>query len=459
MKQSLHTRLATGIAVSFVLLAGLQWLLAGLAIERLLKAQLAQRLERDAEDLLAALHLSPDGRPELDAARLGGAFQRPFSGHYYRIIIGDGATPHDIVSRSLWDHVLALPAASSAAPRIQQFAANGPQSQALWVWSARYVKQDRTVHVAVAEDLAPLQAGLQRWHLLYGALSAAVVVLVLLVQYIVVRRSLAPLDVLQRQLRELQSGTRERLDVTLPDEIAPLVTQLNSMLSILLRRSQRSRNALGNLAHSLKTRLAVLVQASEAPALDAHPSLRRTLADSADLIHRAIDRELRRARLMGGAHPAQRTGVRAAAQALSATLLILHAGRSPRIDLDIDAGTTLAMDQEDLMELLGNLMDNACTWCASAVRVRLTQGADLLLEVEDDGPGCPQAQIDAISQRGFRTDESRPGHGLGLAIVRDLVDSYGGTLDFGHSTALGGLHVTVHLPATLGLHAPIRKGD
>ena len=120
---------------------------------------------------------------------------------------------------------------------------------------------------------------------------------------------------------------------------------------------------------------------------------------------------------------------------------------------------TLAMDAEDLMELLGNLMDNACAWCRSRVRLSVERGADLKLVIEDDGPGCAPEQLESLSARGFRADETKPGHGLGLSIVHDLVDSYGGALEFGPSPVLGGLRVTVHLPARMALDAPSTEGE
>lgn len=453
MKYALRTRLAAGLAISFVMLAGLQWLLAGIAIERLLKAQLAQRLERDAENLLAALDGEAGAPLKLDDARVGGEYRQPFSGHYFRIVIDGG---DDISSRSLWDGTLALPSAGSE--RIAQSEAAGPQGQSLWLLSARYEKRGQSVRILVAEDLSALRAGLREWHLLYGLLTLAVVALVLAVQQWVVRRSLAPLDTLRAQMQALERGERERLDVALPDEIAPLVDQFNSLLGMLLRRSQRSRDALGNLAHALKTRLAVLLQVAESPAMAAHPELQQRMTDSTELMRRAIERELRRARLMGGTHPARRSDLRDAAERLSATLSILHGERSPDIALDMAADVTLAMDAEDLMELLGNLMDNACAWCRRRVRLSVERGADLKLLIEDDGPGCAPEQLESLSARGFRADETKPGHGLGLSIVRDLVDSYGGALEFGPSPVLGGLRVTVHLPSRMALDAPSPEG-
>lgn len=461
MTRSLHTRLAAGLAISFVLLASLQWLLAGIAIERLLKDQLSQRLERDAENLLAALQPDAAGQLELDAERMGGEYQRPFSGHYYRIEIGNAdAGVRVITSRSLWDAELTLPGSALQAEGVKPpgIAALGPQGQTLWTLSASYVKRSLPVQITVAEDLAPLNDGLRRWHLLYGALTVGGMLLVLAVQRWVVRRTLRPVDALRGQLRELERGERTTLDLALPDEIAPLVSQLNNLLAILLGRSQRSRHALGNLAHALKTRLAVLMQATESPELAAHPELRQRLIDSNELMRHAIERELRRARLMGGTHPAQRSDTRTALDQLRRTLGILHADKQPDIRIKLDPPLALAMDPEDLLELLGNLLDNACAWCAGVVSVSITCASDIVIEVEDDGPGTSGDQLEGLGERGFRADESRPGHGLGLSIVHDLVESYGGAIEFGHSTALGGLRVTVHLPANLGLQAPNNRG-
>jgi signal transduction histidine kinase len=448
VSRSLRSQLAIGLALGFVTLAGAQWLLTGLAVERMLKNQLGQRLERDAENLLAALEQDADGILALDTSRVGGEYQLPFSGHYFRIVTGSG---RDIASRSLWDSTLALPGSTSA--RLSEHAAPGPQGQSLWALVARYEKRGQVVHIVVAEDLAPLRASLREWHVLYGALTLLVIALVLLVQQWRLRRALAPIERLGAQMAELQSGRRDGLDIALPSEIAPLVEQLNALLGVFGRRARRSRDALGNLAHALKTRLAVMVQAADSDELAGHPELRKRLADSAELMRRAIERELRRARLMGGAHPAQRSRVREAVDALARTLAVLHGERMPRMDIRIAPEIELVMDPEDLMELLGNLMDNACSWARTRVCVTLHCTPEPLLTVEDDGPGCPPDVLRSLSERGFRADESKPGHGLGLAIVRDLVDSYGGALEFDRSD-LGGLRVSVHLPATLA-----REGD
>lgn len=445
---SLHGRLALALTLGLVLLGALQWLVGSLATERLLREQLSQRLERDAQNLLAALEPDAEGRLALDPTRVGAEYVRPLSGHYYRLGIGAGEAAYALHSRSLWDAPLELP--EPQVGQTLQRAAVGPLGQPLWVLSAGYEKRATPVVVSVAEDLAPLQAGLARLRLLHGALTVAVVVLVLGVTGWVLRRSLRPVEALRAQLGELQRGERSLIELETPAELTPLVEQLNGLLAMLLRRSERSRQALGNLAHALKTRLATLLQLAETPGFAAEPALRDRLLADVEGLRASIERELRRGRLMGGAHPARRSAPAACAQELSRTLATLHAGKTPDIEIDIDPGLRLAMDPEDLMELLGNLMDNACLWCARRVRVRARTTEGLGLVVEDDGPGCSGADIERLAERGFRADESRPGHGLGLAIVRDLVESYGGALGLDRSPDLGGLRVEARLPANPG---------
>lgn len=444
MMRSLHHRLALGLAVSLVLLAGAQWLVAGFAVERLLKQQMAQRLEHDAEDLLAALAPDTKGSLQLDADRIGGTYRRPFSGHYYEIHVGSAASPA-FTSRSLWD--AALPAGSGENGSYQT---TGPQQQPLLVLVRHYERHGQAVKIAVAEDLSGLNAGLATLRRLYGALTAAVVLLVLLVQAWTVQRSLAPLGELRRQLGALERGERERLDAPVPDEIAPLVTQLNELLALLVRRSRRSREALGNLAHALKTRLAVLVQAGEHPAVQGDAELRQLLGDTTEAMGAIVARELRRARIEGSPHPGQRSGVAAAAERLVHILPKLHGDKALHIDQHVEANLALAMDGEDLTELLGNLLDNACTWCRGTVRLDAARhDGEVRLVIEDDGPGCAPDALPRIGKRGWRADESRPGSGLGLAIVGDLVDGWGGRVEFDPSPALGGLRVTVRLPGNL----------
>jgi len=275
---------------------------------------------------------------------------------------------------------------------------------------------------------------------LFGAL--------LWLQRLIVRRGLAPLEQVRRELPRLARGEIPQLSLEAPAEVRPLVAELNRLLDLLNQRQRRSRHALGNLAHALKTPLTALTQLAEQPpppgdATGWWQDLRRQLQH----IRALTERELKRARIAGGGAPGQRVLLDREVADLIATLRRIHRDRELAIEARIPPGSGFAGDRDDLLELLGNLLDNACQWAES--RVRLTVGANtdtLYLRIEDDGPGCPPDQLEALQQRGTRIDESRAGYGLGLAIAGDIVAQYGGTLRLGRSEDLDGFLAEAVLP-------------
>lgn len=438
---SLKGRLSLGLAASLVLLLGLQWWVASHAIEKLTTDQLLSRLAHDAETLLAGARFDTAGMLAIDPARINAIYQRPFSGHYYVVIAGDRREP----SRSLWDSELAVEPLAPGASR--ELHLNGPQHQPLLVRVQGYSRQQRDLTIAVAEDLTALQAGLRRFQLIYGAVSAAVLAALLLVQRLIVGRGLSPIDAVRDNLARLERGEVTRIDAAAPAEIEPMIVELNRLLGTLDKRSRRSREALGNLAHALKTRLAILNQTADAPALSAHPALRAAIGESTEAMRRIVERELKRARLAGSAMPGQRVDLKGEIEVLARTLRQLYRDKAPCIDWEIAPGARFAGDREDFLELLGNLLDNACKWCSQRVSLTVSHAGGVLFVVEDDGPGCAPAALEELTVRGFRADESKPGSGLGLAIVRDIVEGYEGSLHFGRSATLGGLRVEARFPA------------
>jgi signal transduction histidine kinase len=164
---------------------------------------------------------------------------------------------------------------------------------------------------------------------------------------------------------------------------------------------------------------------------------------------RLVERELKRARLAGGRVPGERVSLAGAVAELVEALQKIYADKDIRFDVDIAHSLTFEGDREDLLELAGNLMDNACKWCAHSVRISASSGAELVLTVEDDGPGAHADELSLLTQRGTRGDDSKPGSGLGLAIAAEVARSYGGALRFGQSAVLGGLQVEAVLSAGL----------
>jgi len=431
---SLKTRLALGLSLALLLLLGLQyWLVSG-AIRDTAEDYVASRLRHDTESLLAALTWGPAG-PAL--SHPDAIYQRPYSGHYYRVRIGD----QSLRSRSLWDADLPMPAV--AVGKVRRLNAEGPQQQPLLVRVAAFRKQGHTVRIAVAEDLSPLRSDLRAFQWRYGLVSVAVAAALLVLQWLLVAMGLRPLKRVRAEIAALERGERDKLSGDVPGEIRPLVAELNHLLAVLDERLERSRNALGNLAHALKTPLTRLFQAAEEPHLE--PARRDRLLEPARQIQARIDRELKRARLAAGP-PGQRFDPGREIPALIRVLERIHADRALTIHYHGPEPGTAFGDREDLLELVGNLLDNACKWAASEVRVCAALGDGLRLTVEDDGPGVSAERRQALTHRGTRLDESAEGHGLGLAIVGDIVASYSGRITFGVSEDLGGLAVAIALP-------------
>lgn len=438
--KSLRAQLSTGLAVSLVLLLALQWAVATMVIEHMVERQLIGRLSQDAENLLSGIEFSGQAFT-LNQERVSAVYQRPFSGHYFVI----SAAGQIESSRSLWDSQLGLPAVRPGGQVLLR--TTGPEQQPLLLLVHGYRKQGSLISVGVAQDLTEVNAGLRQFQLIHGSISFAILLLLLGLQYFIVTHALKPLRQVKLDMQRLERGEIEQVGTQGPQEIVPLMVELNRLLAAMRKKTRRSREALGNLAHALKTQLTLLNQLSVQPNMSAEMQS-RTRAVSG-VMHNVIERELRRARLLGASLPGKRLGLRQMTSRLVQTLQQMYVDKGLIIDWDVPVNIAGGVDEEDMLELLGNLLDNACKWARTQVRFSVSVEDDLLLKVEDDGPGCEPDAVSELTARGFRLDESKPGSGLGLAIVQDIVESYGGTMEFGSSPKLGGLEVEVRLPVSL----------
>jgi signal transduction histidine kinase len=389
----------------------------------------ASRLSHDADAIIAALAVETR---EIERP-MPPVFSQPFSGHYFVVRFADGTL---LRSRSLWDEGLAIHAMPPG--KTELHLRNGPERQRLLVWEAGYEKRGKVFTVAVAEDLDPLLQTLRRVLWIGIALSLLTAIALLLVQRWLLRRAFRQIDAVRADVRRLAVGEIERLRADVPAEVQPLVREVNQLIGAWQQHVARSRNALGNLAHALKAPLGLILQRSSG----ANPGV----AEQAQRMRELIDRELRRGRLAGGGSPAHRFRPREDCTDLATTLNVLYADKKLDITTDIRASEGPAFDQEDMLELLGNLLDNAAKWADQRIRLTLEDRDRLRIQVEDDGPGVDPEVARTLLARGSRLDETIPGHGLGLAIVGDIIHHYGGTLSFGRSDDLGGLLVTAELP-------------
>ena len=443
---SLQRRLSLGLAGSLTLLMGLLWWLAHAAILQLNQEYVLSRLRHDGETLLAALRVAGEGPPRVSPGGTGAVYDRAYSGHYYVVLTGAGKR---LRSRSLWDATLDIEPVAPGEEHSYQV--QGPSDQRLLVLSAGFRKGGERLTIAVAEDLSPLYQNLTRFNWVFAGFTVGGLALLVLLQRLVVRVTFRSLEPARRDIRRLESGEVAALHEDVPEELQPFVREVNRLLRLLNDRLQRSRNSLGNLAHALKGPTNLLVQLADRPEVRKHPDLAEELQRQTDRIQRTMERELKRARLAGSGAAGSRFRPDEDLPALVETLRRIHADKQLDIQWSTEpADALIHADRDDMLELLGNLLDNACKWTTARVRCRIETGTRTVCVVEDDGPGCSDEVIQSLAQRGVRVDESVPGHGLGLAICRDIVTLYGGDLRFDRSPELGGLRVRAELSVAHG---------
>jgi signal transduction histidine kinase len=453
---SLRFRLlaATLAAISLaLLLAGL--LLAGLFREHVLRqfeVSLAEQLDR----LTAELAFDDRGQPVVDAQQLSDPrWHRPYSGLYWQIdrLSPDATSRRGVLrSRSLWDSELDLVADALVDGERHVHLGTGPQGQALLIVE-RSVRSAQAPDVGwrliVAGDRAQTDQAVRDFNRML-ALSLVLLGLLLgLAAWAQVAVGLAPLRALQRAITDLREGHRTRLHGDFPQEVQPLIEDFNAVLERNAEITERARTQAGNLAHALKTPLAVMAQAARDPR-DAD-RLAALVQEQVAMAQRQLDWHLARARAAATQGlPGQRSEVAPLLQGLLRVMDKVHAARALRWSVSpVPEGAAFAGEAQDLQDMLGNLLDNAARWARREVAVAVRQEPGrLVIEIDDDGPGIASDQRDTALRRGGRLDETVPGSGLGLAIVAELSGLYGGAVALGDSP-LGGLRATLSLPASV----------
>ena len=394
------------------------------------------------EGLVTTSKVEGDGQLRLERSLGEPRFEQPYSGWYWQISNPDGPIER---SRSLWDQELRPPPDPTHDP-IQRYDMVGPESMPIRVIARDIVLpgDERPFRYAVAGDLTEVEQEIKRfngtlaWSLSFlgiGLLAAVVVQ---------VRYGLYPLRRIRRALSDIRSGRADRLQGRFPAEITPLANELNALLEHNAQVVERARTHVGNLAHALKTPLSVLANES----VGGKSTLADTVRRQTERMRRQVDHHLSRARTAAaGRVMGARTDAGSVVDDLTRTLARIHAVREVAIDSRCPPGLTFRGERQDLEEMIGNLMDNACKWARTRVRVRVERRGDrLCFLVEDDGSGLSPAQRDQVIERGRRLDEQVSGSGLGLAIADDVARLYGGSIELKDSE-LGGLQVVLELPA------------
>jgi len=263
-----------------------------------------------------------------------------------------------------------------------------------------------------------------------------------------VRAGFSSFNRLRTQLTGVRDGSTRRIEGSYPIEVQPLVNDLNSLLEHRERIVSRALAKAGDLAHGLKTPLAVLTQEAESIHAAGQRDTAARISMQVERMRRQVEYHLAHARAAtSGDLPGARCPVLAAVEGLTRTLLRIYSSRGLTIEVDVSPEHFVRGRREDLEEMLGNLLDNACKWAKSAVKIQSTHETDaVVLTVDDDGRGLPPSMREAVLQRGVRADEAAPGSGLGLAIVRDLTELYKGTVSL-EDSPMGGLRARLRLPA------------
>lgn len=407
-------------------------------------------LVADMDGLIAAAEPDIGGGIMLDARVLNHNFDRVYSGLYYQIRSGNGRAQ---ISRSLFDKEI-HPFNQTRQGPLTWGEAVGPENQRLRVLSRRVdlTPDDRTdadYTFLVGGDMVEVDRQTREfnttlfWSFLVLGLGLIGAILVQ------VRIGLLPLRRVSEALARIRDGKARRLHGRFPNEIEPLVSELNSLIQHSEEVVGRARTHVSNLAHFLKTPLSVLAAEADAHEDDASAApLAEMVKRQVFAMRRQVDHYLSRARAAGSLDVlGNRTQVSAVVQDLARVIERIHAARGVRIEAECDGDIYFRGERQDLEEMLGNLIDNGCKWAKGRVRVACIKTAGrLVLTVEDDGPGLSAEQRTQVGARGERLDETVPGSGLGLAIVRDISKLYGGffALD---ASPLGGLLARLELPA------------
>lgn len=309
----------------------------------------------------------------------------------------------------------------------------------LWTLTITFV-----VHFASLTLIRHFSARMDILHFMLMGLVASGLLMAALV---LVRGGLSPLHDLRTRLADLRAGRTKRIEGGYPSEVAPLVQDLNALLEERERRVARAQAKAGDLAHGLKTPLALLLQEAAKLRAEGHEESAAALEEQVERMRGQVDYHLAQARAaVAGASADVRCDVRDAAEGLARTLRKLHAERAVTIELQVAAGEVARVERADLDEMLGNLLDNACRWAASRVVLSsATEPGKVVITIDDDGPGIAEAMRESVLRRGVRADETSAGTGLGLAIVRDVAELYGGAIRL-EASPLGGLRAVLRLP-------------
>src|SRR3954462_12897055 len=452
---SLATRLFVSATVWVVVILLLTGIVLSSVYRQASERAFDRRLNLYLRTLVADV-ATPDEPPDKQMQSLREPlFELPLSGWYWQVTRTDGDKPDIKSSRSLWDKKLPKLEEQGnelTAAGIRIGYVEGPEGQTLrMVERPVDLGADGKYLVMVAGDASEIFEETRAFDYYLGGTFAALSIVLVLTTIFQVRFGLAPLKRISDSIADIRSGRAERLEGEFPVEIAPLARETNALIDANREIVERARTHVGNLAHAIKTPLSVIVNEAAAHPVDAFAS---KVLEQADVMRDQLAHHLERARIAARLTIVGTvTEVAPAIEALRRTMEKIHRDRGITIAVKADPMAKFRGERQDLEEMAGNLVDNACKWAASQVFIEVRveppseprTGPWLRIVVDDDGRGLSSAERAQVSRRGQRLDESKPGSGLGLSIVTDLAALYGGSLALGDAP-IGGLRAELVLP-------------
>lgn len=450
---SLNARLLIATSAILSSFFGLAGVVLDRAYRESVEASLVERLEGHVYALIAAAEFGEEGDFFMPIEVPDSRFSDPTSGIYAEVSSNrDGWAWQSL---SVADLDIPFPRGLRRLQRVAKQATLA-DGQRLYlfsygvVWSDAH-KEAQSYTFSVAMNTETLDAQVRDFRQsLWGALGG-VALLLLAVQRTIVRWGLAPLRQAEDELMEVEAGKQPRIQGQYPSELAGLTKNINGLLSHQQQHLERYRHTLSDLAHSLKTPLAILQSASESRI--ACDEIKAVVSEQVDRMNQITGYQLQKAATSGWTVLAAPINVAEVSRKVVSGLHKVYGDKRVQTDVNMKDHPSFHGDEGDLMEIIGNLVDNAFKWCRSRVRLTAestvneqTGEEDLFLHVEDDGPGVPTEMVRYVMQRGRRADSDIAGHGIGLSIVRDIVQLYGGSFEIG-SSELGGAAMHVWLPA------------
>jgi signal transduction histidine kinase len=456
--------LATRLFVSATAWVVVILLITGIVLSSVYRAASERAFDRRLNLYLRTLVAdvaTPDDPPDKEMQSLGEPlFELPLSGWYWQVTRTDGDKPDVKSSRSLWDKKLPKleeRGVDLSASGIRIGYVEGPEGQTLrMVERPVDLGADGKFLVMVAGDASEIFEETRAFDYYLGGTFAALSIVLVLTTIFQVRFGLAPLKRISDSIADIRSGRAERLEGEFPVEIAPLARETNALIDANREIVERARTHVGNLAHAIKTPLSVIV--NEASARSGDPFAEKVL-EQTHVMRDQVAHHLERARIAARLTIIGTvTEVAPVIEALRRTMEKIHRDRDIGIEVEAETSAKFRGERQDIEEMVGNLVDNACKWAESRVFIEvlveraggmraggIEGGSTLRIIVDDDGRGLSPDERAQVSRRGARLDESKPGSGLGLSIVIDLAALYGGSLTLG-TAPIGGLRAELVLP-------------